>query len=198
MLQSADHFSTRCELRQLACSEASDWSALSMQAQLWPDWRHFCPSPKEMGNFLARCEAETALQREVAWGIFAQSQGRLFRAGMIRLHGIMPTHKRCQMSTWLAPSWQRKGLNLQAKLLVLDYAFATLGMNRVECNVAPDNVASCASLESIGAVCEGVLSSYVVRQGMARDIALYRLLAIDWPMLKVTLNERLLAHEQFA
>ena len=34
--------------------------------------------------------------------------------------------------TWVAPAWQRTGVNTEAKLLMLEHAFGRLGCNRVE------------------------------------------------------------------
>jgi RimJ/RimL family protein N-acetyltransferase len=46
---------------------------------------------------------------------------------------IVPEHRRLEIGwTWVARPWQRTGTNREAKLLMLEHAFETLGCRRVE------------------------------------------------------------------
>ena len=59
--------------------------------------------------------------------------------------------------TWVAPAWQRTGVNTEAKLLMLEHAFERLGCNRVEFKTDSLNSQSRNALLGIGAVEEGHL-----------------------------------------
>ena len=53
--------------------------------------------------------------------------------GSTRFGAISIPNKRVEIGwTWIAPRWQRTGINTEAKLMMLRHAFNTLGFNRVE------------------------------------------------------------------
>jgi RimJ/RimL family protein N-acetyltransferase len=98
--------------------------------------------------------------------------------------------------TWLAGSAQRTGINAEAKLLLLEYAFETLGVVRVDFKTDARNERSRRALESAGAQFEGVLrrwsrSHAPGEEGLLRDSAVFSVIASEWPAAKATLGRRL-------
>jgi N-acetyltransferase len=98
--------------------------------------------------------------------------------------------------TWLAASAQRTGINAEAKLLLLEYAFETLGVVRVDFKTDARNERSRRALERMGAHCEGVLrhwsrSHAPGEEGLLRDSAMFSVIASEWPATKATLGRRL-------
>jgi RimJ/RimL family protein N-acetyltransferase len=94
--------------------------------------------------------------------------------------------------TFLASSWQRTGVNVEAKLLMLTHAFDTLGMNRVELLTDVLNEKSRRAILGLGAQEEGVLRSHMVmRDGRVRDSVVYSIIAREWPAAKQRLAARL-------
>jgi RimJ/RimL family protein N-acetyltransferase len=98
--------------------------------------------------------------------------------------------------TWLAASAQRSGINTEAKLLLLTYAFETWGVVRVDLKTDARNQRSRSAIERIGARFEGVLRSWqpslaTGEEGSFRDSAMHSLLAEEWPAAKVALQDRL-------
>ncbi len=88
--------------------------------------------------------------------------------------------------TWLAASAQRSGLNTEAKLLLLDHAFTTWRVARVDLKTDARNVRSRAAIERLGATFEGVLrhwqpSLVVGEEGRYRDSAIYSFIDTEWP-----------------
>jgi RimJ/RimL family protein N-acetyltransferase len=88
--------------------------------------------------------------------------------------------------TWLAGSTQRTGINTNAKLLLLDYAFTTLGVGRVDLKTDARNERSRAAIARLGATFEGVLrhwqpSLVAGEEGRLRDTAIYSILDVEWP-----------------
>jgi RimJ/RimL family protein N-acetyltransferase len=57
-----------------------------------------------------------------------------------------------------------------------------MGMRRIEAEVNPDNLASCALLAQVGFTLEGRLRKRWVAKGSAHDTNLYGCLAEDWPV----------------
>lgn len=84
-------------------------------------------------------------------------------------------------STWLAASAQRTGVNTEAKILMLDHAFNTLGVARVTFKTDARNQRSRANIERVGATFEGILRSHMpASDGGIRDSAMYSMLASEW------------------
>jgi RimJ/RimL family protein N-acetyltransferase len=88
--------------------------------------------------------------------------------------------------TWLAASAQRTGINTEAKLLLLDYAFRELGVGRVDLKTDARNDRSRNAIERIGATFEGILRNWQPslvpgEEGRLRNSALYSILDIEWP-----------------
>jgi RimJ/RimL family protein N-acetyltransferase len=95
--------------------------------------------------------------------------------------------------TWLAASAQRTGVNTEAKLLLLDYAFSVLGVGRVDLKTDARNDRSRNAMARIGGTFEGVLRNWQPslvpgEEGRLRDSALYSILDTEWP----DVHERLL------
>ena len=106
--------------------------------------------------------------------------------GSTRFHSYVPKHRRIEIGfTWLAPPWQRTGINGEAKYLMLRHAFETMECQRVEFKADVDNAPSRRALERLGATHEGVLRSYMISERIGpRDVAIYSILKSEWPAIK--------------
>ena len=96
--------------------------------------------------------------------------------------------------TWITPSLQRSGANVEAKLLMLTHAFEQLACNRVEFKTDVLNEKSRKALLGIGAQEEGVLREHTfIWDGRKRDTVYYSIIATEWPDVKHRLQQRLLS-----
>jgi RimJ/RimL family protein N-acetyltransferase len=96
--------------------------------------------------------------------------------------------------TWLGQQWWRTGHNTEAKLLMMTFAFETLGAARVVWHTDIFNIRSQAAIERLGAVREGVLRKHRRRRdGTWRDTVQYAMVDDDWPAAKDVLTHRLAA-----
>jgi RimJ/RimL family protein N-acetyltransferase len=96
--------------------------------------------------------------------------------------------------TWLSASAQRSGLNTEAKLLLLEYAFETWKVGRVDLKTDARNDRSRNAILRAGATFEGVLrhwqpSQVAGEESRLRDSAMYSILDTEWPRVR----ERLLS-----
>lgn len=101
--------------------------------------------------------------------------------------------------TWLAASAQGTGINAEAKLLLIDHAFASLGVARVDIKTDARNTRSRRAIEALGASFEGVLRSWSAswapgEEGLLRDSAVYSVIAAEWPAIKRRLSARIARH----
>ncbi len=102
--------------------------------------------------------------------------------------------------TWLATSAQRTGINTEAKLLLLSFAFEHWGVGRVAICTDARNERSRRAIEGIGAELDGVLRSHRLstvpgEEGTLRDSALYSVVAARWPLVRDRLESSLTANE---
>jgi len=94
--------------------------------------------------------------------------------------------------TWLGQRWWGTGLNAEAKMLMLAFAFDTLAAVRVVLVTDIRNTRAQAAIERLGAQREGVLRKHRRRaDGSWRDTVVYALTDDDWPTAKSTLEARL-------
>jgi len=83
-------------------------------------------------------------------------------------------------------------VNPETKLLLLRYAFETLGMGRVQLKTDIRNVRSQQAIARLGATYEGVLRRYQRRSdGSVRDTVLFSITAEEWPTVESRLTLRL-------
>lgn len=73
-------------------------------------------------------------------------------------------------STWIGSRWQRTGVNTEAKLLLLEHAFDTLGVLRVGWMTHHNNLQSQQAIERLGAQREGILRNHkIMPDGSSRN-----------------------------
>lgn len=97
--------------------------------------------------------------------------------------------------TWYAPRVQRTGLNTEAKLLLLDYAFETLGCISVFFETSWFNHASRAAIARLGAKQDGVLRGHKRHaDGSIRDTVVFSIIESEWPAAKRHLQYKLANH----
>lgn len=101
--------------------------------------------------------------------------------------------------TWLAASAQGTGINVEAKYLLLRYAFEVWKVARVDMKTDARNLRSRAALAGIGAHFEGVLRNWSRswapgEAGRLRDSAIFSVIAEEWPECRATLQTRLATH----
>lgn len=74
-----------------------------------------------------------------------------------------------------------QGLMREALQAVCSHLFGTAGLRRIEAEVNPANLASCALLARVGFTLEGTLRQRWVGKGAAYDTHVFGCLAHEWP-----------------
>ncbi len=103
-------------------------------------------------------------------------------AGSTRFYDIQVNNKSLQLGyTWYGKAFQGTRLNKNCKLLLLQFAFEELGMERVELRADNNNERSKAAMKSIGCVEEGVLRSHLPYiTGVRRNSIILSILKNEW------------------
>ncbi len=112
--------------------------------------------------------------------------------GCTRFYDIQLKNQSTQLGyTWYKTSVWGTGLNAHCKFLLLQFAFDTMQLERVEFRADNDNKRSIAAMKKIGCTVEGVLRNHMPKpNGGRRDSIILSILKEDW---KNTLREKLKA-----
>ena len=115
-------------------------------------------------------------------------------AGTTSLYEVGPAARTLAIGhTWLGRRWWRTGHNTESKLLLLTYAFDSLGCARVVWHTDIYNTRSQEAIARLGATREGVLRKHRIRRdGSWRDTVQYSMTDDDWPAVRARLGARLL------
>jgi RimJ/RimL family protein N-acetyltransferase len=104
-------------------------------------------------------------------------------AGSTRFYDINMEFKTLQLGyTWYGKKFRGTGLNKHCKYLLLQFAFETLGIERVEFRADNNNQRSIAAMKSIGCKVEGVMRSHMPTIGsdVRRDSIILSILKSEW------------------
>jgi RimJ/RimL family protein N-acetyltransferase len=97
--------------------------------------------------------------------------------GGVSLNDIdLREHSRASIGYWLGPEGRGRGLATRSVMLLASWAFAELGLSRLELTCAPENLASQRVAERCGFQREGLLRSHMAFKGGRRDSLVYSLL----------------------
>jgi RimJ/RimL family protein N-acetyltransferase len=94
--------------------------------------------------------------------------------------------------TWLTPGAWRSGANVEAKLLMLGFAFTELGCMRVELKTDARNERSRGAMEALPATFEGIFRKHMLMPVTGvRDSAYFSVVDDEWPTVRQNLEQRL-------
>jgi len=112
--------------------------------------------------------------------------------GSTRFIDLDMQHKTVEIGhTWITPELHAAGVNPEAKLLQLTYAFETLGLNRVAFKTHHENLQSQAAIRKLGAVYEGTFRNhYVLPDGSLRHSVWFSITKEEWPAVREGLRQR--------
>ena len=125
--------------------------------------------------------------------VFDKKSGKY--AGCTRFYDINLAFKSLQLGyTWYGKEFRSTGLNKHCKFLLLQFAFETLGMDRVEFRADNNNQRSIAAMKSIGCKVEGVLRNHMptYNSDVRRDSIILSILRQEWfDEVKINLKAKL-------
>ena len=119
---------------------------------------------------------------------------RMRYAGSTRFYDIQVENAALSLGfTWYGKEFQGTGLNVNCKYLLLEFAFETLGVERVEFRADNENARSINAMKSIGCTVEGILRSNTYKpNGERRDSIVLSILRHEWMgSIKKQLSERI-------
>jgi RimJ/RimL family protein N-acetyltransferase len=159
--------------------------------RLWDLWYVSVPAPDETVKYIHDALNGQQDGHMLPWVVRDTATGAII--GSTRYHDIVAHIDRVEIGyTWYSQSRQRTHVNTACKLLLLAHAFDALGCKVVGLRTDPFNFRSQRAIEALGARKDGVLRHFSTRRdGTARDMVMYSILAGEWPDVRRHLELRL-------
>ncbi len=139
-----------------------------------PPW----DSEEEALKLVLRDQSAMAQGDYLRLGLELQTSGELI--GHCCLFSFSEQSKRCEIGYGMARQHWGHGLMHEALTALVEHAFETLQMNRIEADIDPRNTGSANSLTRLGFIKEGFLRERWIVDGVVSDTGLYGLIKRDW------------------
>lgn len=113
--------------------------------------------------------------------VFDKKSGKY--AGSTRFYDMNLSNKTVQLGyTWYGKAFRGTGLNKNCKFLLLQFAFESLEVERVEFRADNNNARSIAAMKSIGCKVEGILRNHMqtLDSDVRRDSIVLSILKEEW------------------
>ena len=134
-------------------------------------------NPQQAIEYLERMRRDRLSSEFYPWAITLIADDALI--GTAALYELDRTHQRGMIGYSLAPSMQGHGYAREALRLLLEFAWTTLDLQRIEADTDPENIASRRLLERLGFVFEGSMRKRWFVHGAWHDTSWYGLLRED-------------------
>jgi len=163
-------------LRELRASDAASLFAMLTTEEVS---RFISPPPSTVEGF----------ERFIAWTHRQRSAGQYVcfavtindtAIGIFQLRQLDPAFELAEWGFAIGSEFWGSGLFQESASLMVEFAFETVGVHRLEARAAVRNGRGNGALRKIGAVQEGVLRKSFYRNGEYYDQALWAILADDW------------------
>jgi RimJ/RimL family protein N-acetyltransferase len=171
---------SRLSLRAISAADLDDFYAIYSNPEVMRYW-----STPPLPNRDAARELIENIVRDVErheilkWGIALD--GRLI--GSVTLFHMELTHRRAEIGYALGRAYWGNGYMGEALTAVINYAFDSLNLHRIEADVDPRNDASVRTVQRLGFQREGYLRERWQVSGEIQDAFFFGLLRPDWEAL---------------
>jgi RimJ/RimL family protein N-acetyltransferase len=178
-------------LEALTLSHVDPLWEVASDPELWRHTLSKVASKDDLRRYVTEALEEQARGLALPFATLRRADGRPM--GSTRFGNIAPAHRRVEIGwTWVGRGWQGTGANVEAKLLMLGYAFESWGVMRVELKTSRLNERSRGAMLALGATEEGILRRHMINDdGSARDTVFYSILDDEWPRVRARLGQRL-------
>ncbi len=166
-------------LSHFAISEPTIWKYSLMQIQ----------NENDLAKYVEQAIEARSQKKEYPFIVFDKLKKQY--AGSTRFYDIQLQFQTLQLGyTWYGAEYQGTHVNPNCKLLLLEYAFETLHMERVEFRADNRNARSIKAMKNLGCIEEGILRNHLPTiDGGRRDSIILSILKAEW---EDTVKERLL------
>ncbi|MCA1593144.1 MAG: GNAT family N-acetyltransferase [Acidobacteria bacterium] len=178
-------------LAPLSLEHTAALCEVGLDGELWKLTTMLVSTPEEMRRYIETALEDQASGMSLPFATIDKSSGQ--PVGSTRFGNIDRANRRVEIGwTWVAPAWQRTPVNTEAKYLMLNYAFESLGAIRVELKTDSLNERSRRAILRLGAKEEGTFRNHMITYtGRFRHSVYYSIIDSEWPLVKAALEEKL-------
>jgi RimJ/RimL family protein N-acetyltransferase len=158
-------------LLEISLNEPETWEYSLVQAN----------GKENLSNYIQLAVKARESRTQFTFIVFDKKSGKY--AGSTRFYDINLDFKSLLLGyTWYGKQFRGTGLNKHCKFLLLQFAFETLNMERVEFRADNKNTRSIAAMKSIGCKEEGVLRNHMPTfdSFIRRDTIVLSILKLEW------------------
>jgi RimJ/RimL family protein N-acetyltransferase len=150
-------------------------------------WRYLFSGPfATLEDFIAYMKPQINAGNGLCYTVFDNKTGEA--VGVINYMNNFPDHLKIELgSIWYSPLVQRSHANTEATYLLLKRTFE-LGYRRLEWKCNSLNERSRRAALRMGFQFEGIQEAHMIVKGSNRDTAWFRILAHEWPNVKLKLE----------
>lgn len=172
------------QLRRLTLDDKPGYARIVYDSEIWKYFVAQIADEDGLNAFMEQAIHDTLSGTRIVFSIIDRKSGAI--AGSTAFGNLAPGERRLEIGwSWLGEPYRGSKLNRATKGLLLDYAFTTLGCERVEFKTDILNLRARRGLESIGAKEEGTLRSFnYMPGGRRRDAVYYSILKAEWPTVR--------------
>jgi len=169
----------RLTLRPLRRADVPELFAVFSDTEAMRYWaRPAMTDPSEAEDLLREIEHHAAAETLFQWGIARRDDDAVI--GTCTLFRIEREHRRAELGYILRRDLWGRGLATEALTALLNHAFDTLRLHRLEADIDPRNAGSLRLVERLGFKAEGHLLERYFVAGEIQDSLIYGLLAPAW------------------
>jgi ribosomal-protein-serine acetyltransferase len=143
----------------------------------WLPWAKPGYARSDSTTWIAHCQHAWKASNEYHMGIFDADSGQLL--GGVGLNHISSVRRLANLGYWVADDARGSGVAVAAAHLAAAWAFAHLGLQRIEILVRPENNASLRVAVKLGAVCEGIARNGIIVGGEPYEAIVHSLIPFD-------------------
>ncbi|WP_188239283.1 GNAT family N-acetyltransferase [Stenotrophomonas maltophilia] len=156
-------------------------------------WYTQVPSPQQVEHYV-QAALQAHAEGKVLPFVIRDAAGDII--GSTRFYDMDASVPKLSLGyTWYTPRVQRTGANTEAKLLLLQHAFESMGCISVVLETSWFNVTSRTAIARLGAKQDGVLRNHKRHaDGTPRDTVIFSIIDAEWQGVKRHLQYRLDSH----
>lgn len=178
-------------LEPLTPAHAAPLAEVGLDPSLWALQPRPVASLADMTAYVDLALREQAQGVSLPFAVNHRSSGGV--VGSTRFMDIALPHRRLEIgATWYTPRYQRSGVNVECKLLLLTHAFEQLGIQKVVFKTEVLNHQSRRAILALGTREEGTFARQLIADdGRKRDMVYFAIFDDVWPDVKAHLRDRL-------
>jgi ribosomal-protein-serine acetyltransferase len=142
----------------------------------WLPWVDFMKTAEDMQQYIQKTIAEEKEGVTKSWVIFHKED----IIGRIGLHKIDHWNRQAEIGYWISETFQGKGITKAVTAAIIEFAFSTLQLHRIEIRCAAENINSQRIPEKLQFRREGLLHEANWLNGGFVHIVIYGLTKSEW------------------